>query len=535
MSKEKTTKKILAIGIDGGTFDIIEPMLEENLLPNIASLMNRGTHGRLLSTIPPVTAPAWSSFITGANPGRHGVAYFFDRQLNEYKLQSSNTLMNLGNMKGIPFWRVLNKYGYKVGLMNVPLTYPPDKLDGFMISGMLVPYGSNDYVYPVELLTQLEDYSVDLDGLINQNRWQVKELIKNDKKKFIHDVCNLSRSRANNALKLMRTQDWNFFMVVFTGSDRICHFFWDDAQDGETYGVIREYYVLLDSLIGQLIDEAGENAVKIIMSDHGFGRSATRQVNALTLMRRLGHTAYLPGSKTKYLKTWIEGKLGKSRKVILEDFIDWKKTKLYSVPVYNNYLGICINTRGEKKEGIVSSGKEYDLLKKEVVEYLEGLKDPASGKKIVSKIHYREDTYAGPLQNQFPDITAQFLYDYKVSFSPMRRGLIKDAKDPIQIGDHRREGMFIASGSMVEAATIEREIFIEDVTTSILYLMGVPVPDTYGGRVINEIFSRKFMDDHPLKREAGDESLRLQAFDAEKGHIDEFEKSKELLKNLGYL
>ena len=136
---KKGKNKLLVIGIDGGTFDIILPMIHAGRLPNLGRLLSNGAYGTLLSTIPPVTAPAWSSFVMGSNPGQHGVFYFFRKEGKSDGAKSERVLMNLRNIEGIPFWRVLNRYGNKAGLINIPLTYPPDNVDGFMISGMLVP------------------------------------------------------------------------------------------------------------------------------------------------------------------------------------------------------------------------------------------------------------------------------------------------------------------------------------------------------------------------------------------------------------
>ncbi len=147
---ESGKNKLLVIGIDGGTLDIVLPMVADGKLPNLQRLIQKGAYGTLRSTVPPVTAPAWSSFITGTNPGRHGIFYFFKREKDKHGGRSRNVLANLNHIRGIPFWKVLNTHGKKVGLLNIPLTYPPQKVNGFMVSGMLVPRGSTDYTFPPE-------------------------------------------------------------------------------------------------------------------------------------------------------------------------------------------------------------------------------------------------------------------------------------------------------------------------------------------------------------------------------------------------
>lgn len=531
----KSKRKVLIIGIDGGTFDVISPMVKDNKLPNLASIMNKGTYGELLSTIPPVTAPAWSSFITGTNPGKHGIFGFFKQDFNNYNLRDIKTLMSLSHMKGIPFWRVLNNKGLKVGLINIPLTYPPDKVQGFMISGMLVPPNATDYVYPAELFPELDNYSVDLDGLMDQNKWQINKLIKQDRGKFIESVFSLSRTRAENAIKLMKKEEWDLFTVVFTGSDRICHFFWEDPESGEApSSIVKDYYIFLDSLIGKLIDQSGENTIKIVISDHGFGKAPTKGINVDVLMKQLGHTVFARGSNCSYIIKRLSEKIGLNSKYSPENSLDWKCTRIFPVPIYSNLLGICINTKNEKKWGIVSPGKEYKLLKKEIVEKLQNLVDPESMEKPVARIHFRENTFPGPCMKHAPDIVVQLSYDYRFQFSPLKRTLIRKLAGSLRTGDHRREGIFISSGPGIEKGTIEREIYIEDSTSTILYLLDIPIPDIYDGKVIKELFNKSYFTHNPPKHEKTDNPLNSPSNGKNIHSQNDFEQSKELLKSLGY-
>ncbi len=526
----------MLIGIDGGTFDIILPLIKAHKLPNISALLDNGIHSELLSAIPPVTAPAWSSFITGTNPGKHGVFYFFDRDLNNYKISGHKKLMNLSNMQGIPFWRVLNKYGHKTGLINVPLTYPPDKLDGFMVSGMLVPPGADDYVYPPELAAKLKDYRIDLEGLMVQNRWQARALIREDREKFVRDVFKLSEKRSQNTIKLMQEEAWDFLAVVFTGSDRISHFFWEDDPAGESAAsVLRDYYIFLDEQIGKLLKAAPENTTKVIISDHGFGKAPDKAINAFVLMRILGGTALVSGSKSACLKKMFYGKLGLQKPFAMEDLVDWGRSQIFPVPIYGNFLGICINTKGEKKSGIVPAGNEYDLIRQGITAKLNSLNDPVSGKKLVARIHFREDIYPGRFMNQAPDIVVQFSYDYNIEFVPFRRSLVRKSANPVRTGDHRREGIFIASGPNLQTGHIKRALYIEDVTSTILYMLGVPVPDSYDGALIKELFGAEYLALHPPQFEKTEAQLELGSAGSTKQNQAEFEESKRMLKSLGYL
>ena len=531
MYNKKNKKKLLIIGIDGGTLDIVLPLVKRGVLPNIENLINNGTYGTLLSTIPPVTAPAWSSFITGTNPGKHGVFYFFKKGKD-----GERVLVNLRHMKGLPFWRVLNRHGSKVGLINIPLTYPPERVDRFMISGMLVPQGSNDYTYPPELLSKLDNYYVDIDGLMVKNEWRVEKLIKKSREMFVRNVFNISKTRTHNALKLMKSEPWDFFMVVFTGSDRICHFFWEDRNRGKSpSSIVEDYYIFLDSMIGKLVEEAGEDTFKLVMSDHGFGSAATRKINAVALAEQLGETVFVPYFRLFHLRNRLLGKIGKKRRISMEDYVDSKRSRILFEPIYANFLGISINLRSDDGYGIVRPGEEYRALREKIIKKLENLSDPVSGKRLVEEVHTRESLYQGAFVKDAPDIVVQFSYDCKVGFSPLKRALVCKHKDPIKTGDHRREGLFIASGSQIVSGRLETELFIQDVTPTLLYLLGAPIPESYDGRLIRELFSDEYLMQHHPQYDFAERQTGRGSDGQEVDSQKEFEESKKLLRALGYM
>ena len=144
--------KVLVIGIDGGTFDIINPLINKGSLPNLKRLIENGSSGILQSTIPPVSPAAWSTFITGQNPGSHGIYNFFDIWPNTYKLR----ILNASMRKGKSFWKYAEEAGKRVCLINVPFTFPPEKVNGVVIAGMDTPSYDSDFMYPKELKDEIE-------------------------------------------------------------------------------------------------------------------------------------------------------------------------------------------------------------------------------------------------------------------------------------------------------------------------------------------------------------------------------------------
>jgi predicted AlkP superfamily phosphohydrolase/phosphomutase len=139
-----TQRKVIVIGLDGATLDLILPWVQKGLLPNFQRIIKKGIWGHLTSTIPPFTAPAWTSFMTGKNPGKHGIYDFMVREPGTYTSSS----VNASFCDADSLWRIIGSEGKKVGVINVPMTYPPEEVNGFLISGMLTPSNTDTFSHP---------------------------------------------------------------------------------------------------------------------------------------------------------------------------------------------------------------------------------------------------------------------------------------------------------------------------------------------------------------------------------------------------
>ncbi len=144
--------RVIVIGLDGATFDLILPWVKEGCLPTFKRLMEEGVWGELKSTIPPLTGPAWSLFMTGKNQGKHGIFDFMVRNPEGYDWITINATFR----KGRSFWNFLEEEGRRAIVFNVPVTYPPEHGKGAMVSGFLTPPGAEDFIFPPELGKKLE-------------------------------------------------------------------------------------------------------------------------------------------------------------------------------------------------------------------------------------------------------------------------------------------------------------------------------------------------------------------------------------------
>mgnify|MGYP000272711237 CR=1 FL=1 len=261
-------RKTLVIGLDGAPFELIEKWSASGELPNLAKLIDKGCFSVLRSTIPVHSPTAWASYITGVNPGKHGVFDFVRREEDSYQLR----VIRADQYAGASLWRLLSEHGRTVGVMNVPMTYPPEPVNGFLLTGL----GTPDYVpysYPPEMSEELNEqgYRVNKKFFFTPDRQD----------EWLEDIHAITEIRGETAVRLMQEQPWDFFMVVFRNSDEICHFYWHhmdethpehDPQAPAQYKMaILDLYKHIDRWVGHIIETAGEECNIIIMSDHGAG------------------------------------------------------------------------------------------------------------------------------------------------------------------------------------------------------------------------------------------------------------------------
>ena len=555
-----TENKVLVIGLDGATFDILNPLTLQGYMPHLASLMERGCWGRLSSTIPPFTAAAWSSFSTGRNPGQHGVISFRGtRDRFNYDLQGEG-FVDARRFENT-LWEILSAEEKRVVIVNVPLTYPVRPVNGYIVTGMLTPSDARVFTYPPGLSQVLgEDYIIDVDFVRNENKFRVRGFPS--KIEMITQIRNMSKMRTWACASLMQDEYWDFFMVVFTSTDRVLHFFWDDLEtileqgalkNGEIQQHLQQYFRELDEGIGQLVDLAGPSATVLVVSDHGFGPAPTRRFYVNVWLEHLGllqkrksqgvfdleHWRVVIGrneSLKKLLRRLLPQSVqDKSKEVAVStcgEIIDWSETRAYFVPIYFHVCGVEINLAGARREGIVAPGKEYESLRTQIINEAQQLEDPVCGKPIVDKAFRREELYRGSYVDEFPDVILILDPDYIAGGSLAGSSLVEHHV-PMRPGEHRQDGIFIASGEQIFAQGEQVNLNLLDIPPTILYAMGLPVSSSFDGRVLKEIFDPVHLSANPVKT-----STRL--FSSKDSSAHSYSESEvvdieERLRGLGYI
>jgi len=437
------SKKVVVIGPDGTPLSLIRRLIDQGELPNFARIFQDGSVRPMTSAIPAVSSVAWSSFMTGKNPGKHGIYGFLDHRPHSYDTYIPNSRA----MHGETLWEILSRHGKRVVVMNVPVTYPPRQVNGILVAGFLAPKLEKG-TYPPSVGEQLVKmgYRLDVDP------WQARK----HRDKFVKDLYYTLGKREEAMLHFMDTEEWDFFMLQIMETDRLHHFLWEEMEKGDPkYApAFLELYHRLDDLLGRLYDRLGEDVTLMVMSDHGF-----------TLMK-----------KEVYVNRWLQDhgwlSFTKDSPESLGDM--HPDSRAYSMDPGR----LFINLRGREPQGSVDPGKEYEALREELVQSLSGLRDPDGGEPMIERVYRREEIYSGECYPQAPDLVAMPHRGYDLKGS-IKKDVLTDRG--VITGAHTYDdAMFY-----VRAQEIGKEVVaIVDVMPTILQLMGVPIPQDVDGEVL---------------------------------------------------
>jgi len=555
--------RVLVIGIDGATFDLARPWAEAGDLPNLARLMAEGVHGPLESTLPPVTSPAWPTFATGKNPGKHSVFDFIRPLVASPPRRgggggSQFELVNATSIRAPTLWQILSDAGRHVGVMNVPVTYPPAPVNGFIIAGMLSPVGGT-FTYPADLLDR---YTGRMKPYRIAPHVQYKE---GNEAKFAADLLDMVERRGEYALRLMADYPYDFLMFHFQATDIMQHAFWKfvdpshpryDPQAAARFGpALKQVYQRVDGFIGQMLDRSlleKDNTTIIVMSDHGFG-PLHYVVNLNLFLLDQGLLQLKRGAWTR-LKTglfragltpasiwhlieraglqnyvWQVSKSTRNRvvgKFLSFDDVDWSHTLAYSI----GHVGqVYVNLRGREPEGIVEPGAEYEAVRQRASDALRQLRHPKTGQPLVDRVIPGDQVAHGPYAHRSPDLHV-VLDGYRAIAFPLFATDSRIVTRQIRgdSGCHRLHGIFIAWGAAVRPGEKVENARILDLAPTILHLMNLPVPDDMDGRVLTEALTTSRRVEHRPAGPTGDE--------AEAGlSAEETAEVEERLRALGYL
>ncbi len=542
---------LLIIGFDGATFDLIRPWAAEGYLPHLARLMAGGVTADLASTLPPVTSPAWPTFMTGVNPGKHGVFDFIQPHGENF------TLVNATRIRQPTLWQRLSALGYRVGVLNVPVTYPPQPVNGFVVTDILSPRNAT-ISHPADLIARYQDTPGPDGRPLGPYRVAPDVQYKpGNEAEFIADIYDLIDAHGRWALTLMTAEPTDVLMVHFIAMDVAKHALWrfmDHSharyEDSPYEHAIRDGYARVDAWIGRLMAQLPPGSSTVVMSDHGFGPLKNMvNLNVFFLdkgllklkrdaMTQLKAWAFRHGITPSTAYQWVS-RLGlqntiarvskKARNDIVGKFlsfdsVDWNRTIAYSM----GHVGqVYLNRAGREPHGIVTDA-DYDRRLAEVSDALAELRD-GHGAPLLTNLWRGHDVYHGPYAELGPDLHLE-LDHYAMIACPLfaTEGRVLTNQIRGDSGCHRREGIFIAQGAGVRAGLALPEASILDLAPTLLHLLGQPVPRLMDGRVLTEALA----DPAPVRfvEEDAADLAAVQGFGA-----GESEQIEERLRSLGYL
>lgn len=549
-------RRVLVIGLDGASPDLVRRWTESGDLPALRRLIDRGVFGTLRSTVPPVSPVAWSTFMTGRNPAGHGVLGFRNLDARRYEFREPDIISSEW-IAGRTFWDFAGEHGAKVGALWVPVTYPQWPVNGILVSGYPTPSAVRSFGHPESLVAALPGLTED-SAFFNSA----------PPEKIAAELERLARERGRVAADLMRREAFDVFVVVIGSIDRAQHDFWrhldhrspahNPGEARRFWPVIRDTYIAADRAVSELIEAASSDTAVVVMSDHGGGPAAEREVHVNAWLRKQRLLAAHPPGRGRgswsAAYRWLKDRVaarekifrymphGLRRRLTALDAaatlglgsIDWAQTLAFRFPLYPPFEGIAINLAGRQPQGCVAPD-DYETIRDDVLSALRATCDPSDDRPILAGAFRREEVYSGHHLERFPDIVIEFREGYKGGTDlwgdwvrPVRTGELRKLS-----GAHRMEGTLIAAGPGFRRGIEVEGASLTDIAPTVLYAMGLPQPAAMDGRVLRGLFEPDHIAKHPIETiDASSESARPSS--AGLSPIEQAEIA-EHLRGLGYM
>jgi len=490
-------KKVVIIGLDGMSPELFDVLVKRGVFPTLGKLRKNGAYTKLQSTLPPTTAPAWTTFATGVNPGKHGIYDFLSphRSLLEMKPISSEEIMKK------TFYQTLEDQGKRGILVNLPVSWPPLTKNPTITS--LLTRGEK-VVFPktlFEKIPQLKNYQLFPESF-------GKKITRKNNLKLVSEVRDLERKRLRVFMKMIAKIKWDFSFILFSGSDWLSHRFYRQLISGCAGKEVWRFFQDIDSYVREIYNKTKKDSNFFILSDHGF-KIATRQfaINQWLfkegyLLRRkkqneekkqrgvwlfkkpLGFKLTAPSFLLnnpclfKFL-TILYRKMGRYLpiSIVVREEIDPRHTAALATQ-----WGIYLNLKGRFSDGCLDESARKRLAK-ELKRKLEELKDEKTGEHVFEGVFLREEVYIGEALKKAPDVVFYPQTSWQVIALLSAREIFSSQL----ANDHERKGIFLAFGEDIVANKLPKNVSIEDVCPTILHSLESPKPKNLDGKVL-EIF-----------------------------------------------
>ncbi len=455
-------KKVLVIGLDSTPHELIFDELTDRL-PNLKRLMDAGRYGKLNSSIPAITIPAWSTMLTSKNPGSLGFYGFRNRRGNSY---TDIWIANNNAVREPRVWDVLGRAGKRSIVIGVPQTYPPKPLNGELVASFLTPDTTCDYTYPKELAAEIRevvgDYMLDAD-----------EFRTDDKARLLRDIHAMTAQNFTLVRHMMTTRPWDFCMFVLMGPDRIQHAFWKyhdpkhrRYEAGNPFeNSIRDYYVEVDREIGTVLELVDDETAVFVVSDHG----AQRMDGSICINDFLIREGLL-----------VLNEPVKGITPLKELDVDWPKTKAWG---WGGYVSrVFLNVKGREAQGAVDPA-DYERTRDELIALFKSIPDD-KGRPLNTQCFKPNEIYSLDHIEQAPDLIVYFDDLYWRATEDVGHESIWSFETEIGPDDamHAQHGMHILTWPGARGGVRDDAANLIDGAPTILDLLGVPIPADMEGR-----------------------------------------------------